>query len=356
MVWLVMVIWSVAVLQQAEGDRKAVETGLLRMLGLEKRPRAVPSLTVPEDMLQLYKQQTGLDLDTPFLPLPGRMTRSANTVRRFTHSGKGDDRRKQRNDRFRLFFNVSEVPKNEKVTAAELKLTVLGGEFAQRVLVHDIVRPGVKGKRPPLLRLLDSSKISRKEGGAVTLDVLPAAERWALHPKQNHGLLIEVTTKKGARPQKPSKLRIKRDLNGHSLLLYLDDGKIRQPNLEQILSRTKRAQSSKKQRRKDGRDICRRHALYVDFKDVGWDDWIVAPPGYDAYYCYGDCPFPLADHLNSTNHAVVQTLVHSVNPSVVPKACCVPTQLSSISMLYVDDENIVLKNYQDMVVEGCGCR
>lgn len=88
MVWLVMVIWSVAVLQQAEGDRKAVETGLLRMLGLEKRPRAVPSLTVPEDMLQLYKQQTGLDLDTPFLPLPGRMTRSANTVRRFTHSGK----------------------------------------------------------------------------------------------------------------------------------------------------------------------------------------------------------------------------------------------------------------------------
>ena len=48
--------------------------------------------------------------------------------------------------------------------------------------------------------------------------------------------------------------------------------------------------------------------LYVDFSDVGWNDWIVAPPGYHAFYCHGECPFPLADHLNSTNHAIVQTL------------------------------------------------
>ncbi|KAK9506124.1 hypothetical protein O3M35_008116 [Rhynocoris fuscipes] len=311
---------------------------------MEKRPRAVPSLSiVPEDMIQLYKKQTGLDIDTPFLHLPGRMTRSANTVRRFTHSGKEDENRKKRHDRFRLYFNVSEVPRDEKVTAAELKLTILGGEHAQRVLVHDIIRPGIKGKKPPLLRLLDSTKITTKDSGTIQLDVLPAAERWALHPKENYGLLIEILTKKG-------------DLSYHSLLLYLDDGKNKQPTLEQMLSRKKRAQPLKKHRRKDGDKICRRHNLYVDFKDVGWNDWIVAPPGYDAYYCYGDCPFPLADHLNSTNHAVVQTLVHSVNPGAVPKACCVPTQLSSISMLYVDDENIVLKNYQDMAVVGCGCR
>nr|AAB27336.1 bone morphogenetic protein-4, xBMP-4 [Xenopus laevis, Peptide Partial, 101 aa] [Xenopus laevis] len=101
---------------------------------------------------------------------------------------------------------------------------------------------------------------------------------------------------------------------------------------------------------------CRRHSLYVDFSDVGWNDWIVAPPGYQAFYCHGDCPFPLADHLNSTNHAIVQTLVNSVNSSI-PKACCVPTELSAISMLYLDEyDKVVLKNYQEMVVEGCGCR
>ncbi|KRY22562.1 Bone morphogenetic protein 4 [Trichinella patagoniensis] len=105
------------------------------------------------------------------------------------------------------------------------------------------------------------------------------------------------------------------------------------------------------------RQLCQRHELYVDFESVGWNDWIVAPPGYKAYYCQGDCPFPLNDHLNATNHAIVQTLVHSVNPGAAPKSCCVPTELSPISMLYLDEyDKVVLKTYQDMVVESCGCR
>ncbi|XP_010870949.2 bone morphogenetic protein 16 [Esox lucius] len=101
---------------------------------------------------------------------------------------------------------------------------------------------------------------------------------------------------------------------------------------------------------------CRRHPLYVDFKDVGWNKWIVAPSGYDAFFCLGECRFPLADHMNSSSHAMVQTLVNSVN-GAVPRACCVPTALSPIAMLYLDPQDrVVLKNYQDMVVEGCGCR
>jgi bone morphogenetic protein 2/4 len=123
--------------------------------------------------------------------------------------------------------------------------------------------------------------------------------------------------------------------------------------------RKKRKNKKKKRRRtkKGDRNLCRRHPLYVDFSDVGWNDWIVAPDGYNAYYCQGDCKFPLAHHLNSTNHAIVQTLVNSVDPAAVPEACCVPTELSAISMLYLDEwDKVVLKNYQDMVVEGCGCR
>ena len=102
---------------------------------------------------------------------------------------------------------------------------------------------------------------------------------------------------------------------------------------------------------------CQRLPLYVDFVEVGWNDWIVAPPGYPAFYCNGDCPFPIADHLNTTNHAIVQTLVNSVNADAVPRACCVPTTLNPISMLFVNEHTkVVLKNYQDMVVDGCGCR
>jgi len=97
--------------------------------------------------------------------------------------------------------------------------------------------------------------------------------------------------------------------------------------------------------------------MYVDFAEVEWDDWIIAPPGYHAYVCGGTCPMMLADHLNATNHAQVQSLLHSVSSRLVPAPCCVPTALSSISMLYVDEaDKVVLRNYRDMVVEACGCR
>lgn len=108
--------------------------------------------------------------------------------------------------------------------------------------------------------------------------------------------------------------------------------------------------------KRPSRNRCRRHPLYVDFNDVGWHKWIIAPSGYDAFFCRGECRFPLADHMNSSSHAMVQTLVNSVN-GAVPRACCVPTSLSPIALLYMDSQDrVVLKNYQDMVVEGCGCR
>lgn len=142
------------------------------------------------------------------------------------------------------------------------------------------------------------------------------------------------------------------------LFTYTDDGRYKQRSIRDVLAaRSRRAPARRTHKRKDGREICQRRPLYVDFSSVGWSDWIVAPPGYEAYYCHGECQFPIADHLNSTNHAVVQTLVNSINREMAPKACCVPTQLKPISMLYLDDQNkVVLKNYQDMTVVGCGCR
>ena len=125
----------------------------------------------------------------------------------------------------------------------------------------------------------------------------------------------------------------------------------------EVLNTKKRSRSHNYSRKKK-QQYCRRHELYVDFQDVGWNDWIVAPPGYDAYYCHGNCDmFPLPEYINTTNHAIVQSLVHSKNPKAVPLPCCVPTELTPISMLYLDEyEKVVLKNYQDMVVQGCGCR
>ncbi|XP_031212025.1 growth/differentiation factor 7 [Mastomys coucha] len=106
-----------------------------------------------------------------------------------------------------------------------------------------------------------------------------------------------------------------------------------------------------------GRSRCSRKPLHVDFKELGWDDWIIAPLDYEAYHCEGVCDFPLRSHLEPTNHAIIQTLLNSMAPDAAPASCCVPARLSPISILYIDAaNNVVYKQYEDMVVEACGCR
>lgn len=85
-------------------------------------------------------------------------------------------------------------------------------------------------------------------------------------------------------------------------------------------------------------------------------DWIIAPEGYTSYYCFGECNFPLSAHMNATNHAIMQQLVHTYNPYSVPKPLCAPTSYSPISVLYFDENaNVILKKYKNMVVRACGC-
>ncbi|XP_067009431.2 protein decapentaplegic [Anabrus simplex] len=357
-----------------------VEASLLSLFGVNKRPRPDRSkIVIPQAMLDLYRQQTGADLDTASLRLKGKHTRSANTARSFHHLESAVDAAFRTHHRFRFSFDVKSIPSYEKLQAAELQLRRVAvpsvedrskKHLYQQVLVHDIVRPGVRGRRDPIFRLLDSKLVDIRETGSLTLDVLPAVQRWMENPRNNHGLIVEVKPlHRSSSTKLDNHIRLRRSVDEDNskwlpdqplLITYTDDGKNKPRSADAIVSRTKRGfsgPSSKKHKSKHVRENCKRHPLYVDFADVGWNDWIVAPLGYEAFYCHGDCPFPLSDHLNSTNHAIVQTLMNSVNPSAVPKACCVPTTLRAISMLYLDDqEKVVLKNYQDMAVLGCGCR
>ncbi|KAL4636034.1 bone morphogenetic protein 10 isoform X1 [Arapaima gigas] len=103
---------------------------------------------------------------------------------------------------------------------------------------------------------------------------------------------------------------------------------------------------------------CKKTSLYVEFKDIGWDSWILAPNGYEAYECSGVCSYPLTKHVTPTKHAIVQTLVNMKSPQKVSGACCVPTKLDPISLLYLDDTGVVTYKYkyEGMVVAECGCR
>ncbi|KAM6215960.1 growth/differentiation factor 3 [Rhynchocyon petersi] len=103
------------------------------------------------------------------------------------------------------------------------------------------------------------------------------------------------------------------------------------------------------------KNLCHPHHLFINFRDLGWHKWIIAPKGFKANYCHGDCPFSLTTSLKSSNYAFMQALMSAVAPEV-PPAVCIPTKLSPISMLYHDNEdNVILRHYEDMVVDECGC-
>ena len=59
------------------------------------------------------------------------------------------------------------------------------------------------------------------------------------------------------------------------------------------------------------KSLCRRVDLQVDFNQIGWGSWIIFPKRYNAYRCEGDCPSPLGEDLNPTNHAYMQVSVVS---------------------------------------------
>ncbi|XP_009466935.1 PREDICTED: bone morphogenetic protein 3 [Nipponia nippon] len=117
-------------------------------------------------------------------------------------------------------------------------------------------------------------------------------------------------------------------------------------------------QTLKKARRKQWNEprYCARRYLKVDFADIGWSEWIISPKSFDAYYCSGECQFPIPKALKPSNHATIQSIVRAVG--VVPdEPCCVPDKMSSLSILFFDEnKNVVLKVYPNMTVESCACR
>ncbi|XP_026887342.2 bone morphogenetic protein 2b [Electrophorus electricus] len=375
--------------EQSESFLNDFELRLLNMFGLKRRPTPSKSAVVPQYMLDLYylhSENGDQNIRRPRSAMGKHTDRAAsraNTIRSFHHEEALEtlSSLKERTTQ-ELFFNLTSIPVKELITGAELRIfrhqvlsdltksnsSITGG--LHRINVFEVFRPAQSASEETLTRLLDTRLVQDSHSRWESFDVSSAVAGWAAQSHSNHGLLVEVVHPPEAEDVRETErirrrhVRVSRSLHrdGDSwaqvrplLVTYGHDGQgmalLRSPRDKRQVRR-----GPKQRRKQPQRANCRRHPLYVDFSEVGWNEWIVAPPGYHAFYCHGECPFPLSDHLNSTNHAIVQTLVNSVN-SNIPRACCVPTELSPISLLYVDEnEKIILKNYQDMVVEGCGCR
>ncbi|XP_043600087.1 inhibin beta C chain-like isoform X1 [Bombus pyrosoma] len=106
---------------------------------------------------------------------------------------------------------------------------------------------------------------------------------------------------------------------------------------------------------------CCRDELYINFKDIGWSDWILHPSGYHAYFCRGSCSSAASLTISGSPYNNVIRRLLAKNGSTTRRKneiipCCSPTQLSPIQLLYVDSNNtITQKTLPNMVVEACGC-
>ncbi|XP_059178531.1 inhibin beta A chain-like [Physella acuta] len=126
-----------------------------------------------------------------------------------------------------------------------------------------------------------------------------------------------------------------------------------------VLELTTATQDLRKSRRKRQttetachRDLCCKHSIYISFEEIGWSDWVLAPEGFDAYYCKGGCPRQFK--IGST-FSGIKGLLHERNPNI-PAPVCAPNGYTSIEIMHLDVEGeIVMTTYPEMVVAKCRC-
>jgi len=372
--------------------------------------------TIPHFMLDIYKSITHsaswsgeLKAEFPFEELarnPFKLTKDdihaineSDIIMSFANRGHQEDLQWTQ----LFWFDTNEIPNHfeEKVLRAELRLYKgpahsptenfePEGEFI--VKCYQLVE-GSTGSA----NLLDSQLLKFKDEGWIILDITKAVSAWQLDYHTNQGLMVEI-------------IRTESNTQLHPVAVGLATNREKHPNKEAFMvayfksldpefmlnnyRRKKRAaeenlpEEHKAKKRKNRntspahkprkysnidsdfggnpyRDFysgrsrfrqCQKRQFRVSFRDLGWQDWIIAPDDYEAYYCSGECSFPLSTHMNATNHAIVQTLVYLMDEESVPKPCCAPVELSGISVLYFDESsNVILKKYRDMVVTSCGC-
>ncbi|XP_063290191.1 growth/differentiation factor 2 [Pelobates fuscus] len=284
-----------------------------------------------------------------------------------------------------LLFNVS-IPRYEEVTQAELKMYVsLSKSHTGYLLLHDVLHMETTEKKKEPHSFLASKEFKRSQW--MTIDVTSAVKRWMNSEIENNKLEVFLKTKpplesfnetssSGATIStnhppflivfsddkcnrvKESSTEI-RDLilhEEHSSLetisknhaLKYEEYKGENKNLPESKGRIKRSVEG---------NYCKRTQLIVNFKDIGWDSWIIGPKSYDAGECKGECYNPLTDNWTPTKHALVQTLMHQKFPKQIRRACCVPTKLESIQVLYMDNGVPTINNdFKEMRVVECGCR
>ncbi|XP_074963917.1 bone morphogenetic protein 2-like [Phalacrocorax aristotelis] len=390
--WLLGLAWLLGVpaasgLPLVPGPREEVLAAALQRLREvfdieELPPDVLPRKKPPQFMVDLFNKVADANGITR---APGLL--EGDVVRSF------EDRVHVEQHRF--YFDISAMEKGEQMLKAEFRVFKLKRTHVSsrsdvthfcKVEVYELLESGSK---PQKTHLIASRLLSLYTEGWEVFNVTQTVSKWIANSSSNHGFLITTTHVFNNRIEHnlvkfaKSQGTLQESRNA-LLVLFTNSNKRRSssfvpfstkpevnpasndashvPHETQIIkssdvSMSRRPRAAADPSAKSRVTACHRRELYVDFRAIGWSGWIIYPSGYNAFYCRGSCLFPLGESLNATNHATVQSIVHTLKLAQdVSTPCCVPDELKSLNLLYFDEkENVVLKNYKDMVATSCGC-
>ncbi|XP_006901829.1 PREDICTED: growth/differentiation factor 3 [Elephantulus edwardii] len=256
-----------------------------------------------------------------------------------------------------LYFNLSAIKEKERLTMVRLSLDLgpntyynLGPEL--ELILSLVQERHIRGKshpKPGKTFLLQSVPGPQ---GILHFNVLHLTKDWNHKSQKTLDLFLEILFKRHRNPEVNFQLeetcaQLRRLFHASLLVVIL--------NTEQCHSSLRKRRSTVPTSQTPCENLCHVHQLFISFRDLGWHKWIIAPKGFKANYCHGECPFSLTTSQTSSNYAFMKAMMRVVDPEV-PKAVCIPTKLSPISMLYRDnDDNVILRHYENMVVDDCGC-
>lgn len=320
-------------------ELRMIQKGFLHRFGFSSVPNlSGPMLPIPDHVWEIYRKATeDDDMDWIRHYYPKELF--------------------ELNSGLLISYNLSSSVRNaakEEVKQAILKMRIGDVKKPAHVGIFE-----VNEQKPEILRLLDSKMVDvTRQNQWLDFDVASAFHS----PRNDYDTVTffvdhSDVTIFAFEPHSMSTIQLSRHQSVPLIVYSVLSEPSRVRRKRAVLPRRDR----KKQRKQHHRNatesnICQKKALYVDFEEIGWQEWILAPKSYEASQCVGICPHPLPAHLNATNHAIVQSLTNSLNPQV-PPPCCVPTETTHLSILFLDvDNKIIIKNYPDMRVEACGCR
>lgn len=190
--------------------------------------------------------------------------------------------------------------------------------------------------------LLSERRLSAKGSGWRTFSLMPALRSFFRGERRTLRLEVE------SRGDRGDVVAVVNATHSHQPFLVAE-AKVREPG-HRVAKRSLRCSQNS--------NLCCRKDYYVDFRDIGWNDWIIKPEGYQINYCVGQCPLHVAGSpgMASSFHTAVFNLVKANNIQASGHSCCVPTRRRPLSVLYFDrNSNIVKTDIPDMIVDACGC-